>query len=674
MDFRLQIDSLSSDSLLYDFSPDSIEAREYSRQLVSVAHQIVPTDSTLKAAIPRIRALQARIEVMVSAMNSGLEEIERHEERVYANSLGDEVPLLWAPIVFSRPFGDILQFSKAKVVLGLRFYFRNNVGKLFLLGFLILIAASFLRSLKKKAIAADKLGSYRDGHLILRHPVLSAILITLTACQFIFNDPPFVFNFLIWTTSAICLTIIFRGFIYKYWMQVWLIIFLLFVLTCLNNLVLQASRTGRWIMISIALATFIVCLVTLSRGHRKELRERSILYFIGFVAFLEATSIVLNLAGRYNLPKALLVSGLVSVVVGVLLVWTVRLVDEGLKLASELYKVPEGNFLYVDFEKVGKKIPRIFYVLIAVGWFVIFGRNFYAFRFLTEPLSDFLYDQRTIGEFTFAIINLVLFFVVLFLSGLLSKLVSFLGSESNSWQDASSKNKPGIGSWILLIRIFIITMGMLLALAAAGIPMDKAAIVLGALGVGIGLGLQSLVNNLVSGLIIAFDKPVSVGDVVEIAGKSGTIKTIGFRSSILYTYDGADVVIPNGDLLNAHLVNWTRGNTYRRVEVKLGIEFNSDIDKVKELIYRVLESHDRVLKSPAPIVLANEFGDTSIKISVYFWVSHPREWLSIRSEIITAINALLKENEIELGVPQQDIYLRTEESIPELAKKDKEKK
>ncbi len=655
MNYRLRLDSLTSDSVLYDFSTDSTEAREYSQQLISAAQELVPTDSILKTAIPRLRALQRRIEEVVSTMNSGIEEIERYQASVYDNSLNREVANLWSPVQFSRPFGDIVQFSKAKVILGLVFYMTNNWGRLVLLILLIFGGTLFLKSLKRKAVAEEKLGSYKNGDLLLRHPFLSATFIILNIFQFMFSDPPFIFNCLIWVVSTFCLTVIFRGFISKYWMQVWLSLVLIFLVACANNLILQASRPGRWIMVSIAVAGIIVCIVTLIRGHRAELRERAIIFFISFVIFLELASLLLNISGRYNLAKSLLVSGYVNIVVGVLLIWTVRLLDEGLRLANQVYKTPDRNSLYIDFERVGKKVPRIFYVLILFGWLVIFGRNFYAFKFITEPLSDFLYDERKVGEFTFAVFNILIFFLVLVISVMLSKLVSFFASDNNEWKRSSAEKKSGIGSWVLLIRILIITMGIWIAMAAAGIPMDKAAIVFGALGVGIGLGLQSLVNNLVSGLIIAFEKPVNVGDIIEISGKSGVIRTIGFRSSVVNTWDGSDVIIPNGDLLNAHLVNWTRGNTIRRVEIAMGIAVGSDLDKVKELITQLFSTNERVLKDPAPFVVANDFDNNSLNISIYFWVSHTREWKTLRSEFIVAINKMMKENEIEFAIPQQDL-------------------
>ncbi|MGY0037558.1 mechanosensitive ion channel family protein [Pedobacter sp. NJ-S-72] len=161
---------------------------------------------------------------------------------------------------------------------------------------------------------------------------------------------------------------------------------------------------------------------------------------------------------------------------------------------------------------------------------------------------------------------------------------------------AGKDEKQGIGSWLLLIRITILGIGLFLALAAAGIPMDRIAIVLGALGVGIGFGLQSLVNNLVSGLIIAFEKPVNVGDIVEVDGQSGVMKSIGFRSSVIANWDGADVVMPNGDLLGSHLVNWSVGGGKRRTYIIIGIAYDADLRKAKELVSELLNADDRITK------------------------------------------------------------------------------
>jgi potassium efflux system protein len=130
----------------------------------------------------------------------------------------------------------------------------------------------------------------------------------------------------------------------------------------------------------------------------------------------------------------------------------------------------------------------------------------------------------------------------------------------------------------------VFAIGFLLAVTASGFPLDKITIIISAFGIGIGFGLQNIVNNLVSGLILAFEKPIQIGDIIEVDNRSGTIMEIGIRSSKIATSDGAEVIIPNGDLISHHVINWTLSNNNRRIELIIGVAYGSDIEKVKTLL------------------------------------------------------------------------------------------
>ncbi|HET7896958.1 MAG TPA: mechanosensitive ion channel domain-containing protein, partial [Flavisolibacter sp.] len=265
-----------------------------------------------------------------------------------------------------------------------------------------------------------------------------------------------------------------------------------------------------------------------------------------------------------------------------------------------------------------------------------------------DPVKNFISQKRTIGDFSIAIGSVLESFLILYLSGLISRVVSFFASHNND----ASRQKSGIGSWLLLIRIFIFTIGLLLAFAVLGIPTDRLTIILSALSVGIGFGLQTLVNNLVSGLIISFEKPVNVGDIVEIGGQTGTIKSIGFRSSVISTGLGSEVVIPNGNLLSQNLVNWTRDNSSRRVDVLLCVAQGTDLQKVIQLLRHLPENDERVLSVPKPAVIIKDFNGSSIDLQLFFWVRDIREWAVVKSDIILAMDHALKENTVQIPSPQ----------------------
>jgi potassium efflux system protein len=396
------------------------------------------------------------------------------------------------------------------------------------------------------------------------------------------------------------------------------------------------------------------------------LKEKGVRIFLGFFILMELIAAGANLYGRYNFSKSFLTSGIFGLTNAVLFFWVIRLINEMLTLAAGIYKKPGKKTLYIDFEKIGRKVPPVFYFLFVIGWCILFGRSFYFFRKITGPITDFMVSERTIGESTFTIQSVFVFFLILILSGMISSIVTFFASGEQEVAGTRGK-KGGIGSWLLLIRITIITIGVLLAFAAAGIPMDRLTLILGALSVGIGFGLQSLVNNLVSGLILAFEKPINVGDVVEFGGQSGTMKSIGFRSSIITTWEGADVIIPNGNLLSEQMINWTMGNRNRRMEIVTAVAYGSDRGSTKKLLLDLLTADKRVMRNPPPVVLIKDLNSNTIEIRILFWIENFDAGTQIKSDMIEAIDEAFKKDGIQIPNPSQDLNIRS--FITEVEKK-----
>jgi small-conductance mechanosensitive channel len=188
---------------------------------------------------------------------------------------------------------------------------------------------------------------------------------------------------------------------------------------------------------------------------------------------------------------------------------------------------------------------------------------------------------------------------------------------------------------------------------------SRFALLVGALGVGIGIGLQDVVNNFVSGLILLFERPIQLGDTVEVNGMLGGVRQIGLRSSTLRTFDGADVVIPNSAFISNNFVNWTLSDRTRRIELAVGVAYGTDPLRVIEVLKSVLTVHDRILEDPEPVVLFDGFGDSSLDFLVRGWTVDFDNWRAIRGEIgVRAIYAL-EEAGIEIPFPQRDLHLRS---------------
>jgi len=217
----------------------------------------------------------------------------------------------------------------------------------------------------------------------------------------------------------------------------------------------------------------------------------------------------------------------------------------------------------------------------------------------------------------------------------------------------------------LLFRYTIITLALVAAASAAGIKWNNLTIILGALSVGIGFGLQNIFNNLVSGLILLLERPIKIGDTIEVGPLIGIVKSIGIRASNVQTVDGAEIIVPNGNLVSNEVINWTLNDKRRRIEILAGVAYGSDPHQVHGLCVKILSEHPEVVKSPAPIVLFNNLGESSLEFRLLFWTENFDEWVRIRSEVMFSIYITFKEKGIVIPFPQRDINIKSMPPEPE---------
>jgi small-conductance mechanosensitive channel len=211
-----------------------------------------------------------------------------------------------------------------------------------------------------------------------------------------------------------------------------------------------------------------------------------------------------------------------------------------------------------------------------------------------------------------------------------------------------------------LVRYAVFVLAFLLALAAAGVQLSQLSILLGGLGVGVGLGLQDVVKNFAAGLTVLFERRVHVGDVVQIRGIDifGRVLEIGMRASVVRNWDGAEVVVPNGDLVASAVTNWTLSDQLRRIEIPVGVAYGTDPDRVVALLLEVAEQNSEVLAHPTPQALFQGFGDSSLDFLLRGWVDTVYDrTLAIRSELVLAIHRALREAGITIPFPQRDLHL-----------------
>ncbi len=215
-----------------------------------------------------------------------------------------------------------------------------------------------------------------------------------------------------------------------------------------------------------------------------------------------------------------------------------------------------------------------------------------------------------------------------------------------------------------IVGYLLVVTGFVLALAALGIDLTKVTLLAGALGVGVGLGLQSVVNNFASGLILMLERPINVGDQIDVGGVLGEVKRIGVRSSTIRTFQGAEVIVPNADLASKQVINWTLSDRARRYEIDVGVAYGSDPAQVLRLLEEAAASVPEVQKVPVPRALFTGFGDSSLDFRLFAWVESVDIGLQAQNNLRTAVLQLLAQAGIEIPFPQRDVHIRRVPAAP----------
>ena len=249
------------------------------------------------------------------------------------------------------------------------------------------------------------------------------------------------------------------------------------------------------------------------------------------------------------------------------------------------------------------------------------------------------------------------FFLILGVGYALASTVRFFFREEIFRRVHMSRGLPELIASIIYYLLMLIV--FLAAINAAGIELNKFTILTGAFGVGIGFGLQNVINNFVSGLILQFERPVHINDIIEVDNNTGKVTRIGIRSSTIQTFQGAEVIIPNANLISNKVINWTLSESRRRRELPVGVAYGTDPKIVLKILREAASKHELVLTKPEPMVYFTGFGDSSLNFELHFWVMQENNGLQITSEVALAAMEMFDDEGIEIPFPQRDLHLRS---------------
>lgn len=273
-------------------------------------------------------------------------------------------------------------------------------------------------------------------------------------------------------------------------------------------------------------------------------------------------------------------------------------------------------------------------------------------------INDFLrYPFLKIHNVEISIWSLIIFFLIIYVSKFFAKKTSYLITLNFLGKEQFALGKKDAIAKIITYSIYIF--GLIIALQTIGI--DLSALLAGGaiLAVGIGFGVQNLVNNFISGILILFEQPIKKDDFVEVDGVLGIIDEISIRSTTIKTLNDITIIMPNSKFITEKVVNWTHRENTARISVKVGIAYSSDIELVQKLLIEIAKKEPMVLKNPEPFVSFNEFGDSSLNFELFVWINKPTSHRIIKSNLNFAIYQTFKNNNVEIPFPQRDIHIKT---------------
>ena len=573
---------------------------------------------------------------------------------------------------FIEPVTYFYQTEVHDLFIFLKEHVPNVAFQIILLIVLIVAFIAIKKRLNKVDIEADSF--YRKMlRRIMERSVSAALIIGVFTSTLIFQDrPELLKDFLILCITIpimlIASTLTPKAFnIYIYLFGVTVFLNIVYIIFPPDNLYYMA------ILMLIALIELYVLWKLLMQFYHKPYPNHFynllillviMIHFgfaiVGFAGLLYGSTTLAEVA--LNVPVANTYSGL-------LVFSTIIVLNGFISFGMDSAFFHKLNVVRFYGDTIKKQAISIVNLIFVIFWILTVMSLINIKRTVLDGLTAFFTDEITVGSASFSLSNISMFFFVIWLSIVISRVIKVLLEEDVLNKFHMAKGVPH--TIAVMVRYSMVTIGVLLAVTAAGFPISSLTVLAGAFGVGIGFGLQDIFNNIVSGFILLFERPIQLGDTIEAGTRIGKVESIGIRSSNLRTFEGADVIIPNSMLISNEVVNWTLSDQKRRIEVLAGVAYGSDPHKVKELFEKVLGKHEDILDDPAPSVFFQGLGESSLDFRLLFWTSNYPEWIRIRSDIMFGVHDILVDEGISIPFPQMDLHLKSVDKEVDLLNKTK---
>ena len=647
-----EMGAFKRDTLLKEIIADSAFRSLYINEINDLKSKWRIAKKSISDNISRINQLQANVSNEYFTTIDLQNKSKELHKKVSSRSLGKEYDYLWD--VNKKPIDDSLEntqlakrayFGQRKI---LQYYFKRNItNQLWMLVtgliFLLWVFRNFVKIKKNKNAGNEVAPTFK---LLSKLPILAVLVVLFNIAPFFDLHPPTAYVVITGWLLVIVVTIMLSKSWEKGLFYYWIVIAVFYVVSSVTGPLLTPDLGFRVFLLLFDIASLIFGIFWFRVIWKNTLTFSGMIKAISVVYFVfNIAAIICNLFGRLSLAKIFSVTAIHGLMQIIGLSVFIEIVLESFQLQAVVNKLKGGISAKLNFEKIERLVKKAAIITSVVIWVIVCAISLNVYNFLFEWGLDFLTKERKIGSTTFEIGNILLFIAIIYVSNLLQKGVgSLYGKEDANWDPEVKKN----GSRLAMTRLVLIVIGFLIAIAASGIPMDKITIVLGALGVGIGLGLQTIVNNLVSGVILIFEQPFRIGDFIELGDKKGRVLDIGIRSSKIIMEEGAEIIMPNADLLSGRVINWTLRNDNVRIDLPLSVLPGHSFEEVQQVIVSVLEKSQHVVMTVPPQIFLSAASDKSMNINIQVWINDVHKLQSIKSELLNSIFNGLAQNDIKV--------------------------
>ena len=661
---------LAQRRLVWEATRDSLRASGVTTALVDRVNVILAQFSAAEQALSRPLddqlKLRRRANLVQAAIDAGRKQVDAainyYDHRLWTV---DAVPI-WKSLDDTRFTDEELQGTEAGLRLETAFINewglanQSRIRSYQLVSVMLLPLLLWLSWRSRSTMNAEP--TMQAAAKVLRRPVSAWILLVLIGVLFVFPDAPLVLHQIALLLALIPVLRLLPDRVFQVLGRWPLVGTALYVLYRMGVLLLDQPVYYRLYMLAIAVLTAGV-LVWLLLPSRERLtpatpRPHGVVRLVAWIAVAALlVAIAANVAGNVSLAEMLTGAVLDSAYVGLALYAGANVLVSILSLVLARREMTRFRVITQHAGPLLQSLTRLVMLIALLAWIIVVANEFRVARPIFAAAKAILTHPLEVGQISVTLGSILLFVISIYLAFWLARTVRILLRD----EVLPKMGLPrGVDNSVSSLSYYALVMiGLMVALAAAGFEMSQFALVFGALGVGIGLGLQDVVKNFVSGLILMFERPIQPGDVVEVSGTSGKVREIGMRATTLTTFEGADVVVPNGALLSEKLINWTLSDMNRRIDVDVGVAYGTDPRRVLQLLQDVALGTPGIQPEPAPAIVFKGFGESSLDFGVRAWTQDFGDWVSIRTEMTARVYEAFTQEGIEIPFPQRALHVRT---------------